>query len=96
MLYTVFYIDHDISEDFLQEYMVEANDADEAERLFNEFALGSGNERISIYTITDHPEEIYDSHSCSANSDEWGYCSVCGAVVHGSVADYELHGYDPV
>lgn len=36
-----------------------------------------------------------DSHSCSANADSYGYCQVCGAIVHGSLADYEEHGYDP-
>ena len=36
-----------------------------------------------------------DAHSCSANADALGYCQVCGAIVHGSVADYEVHGYDP-
>ena len=39
--------------------------------------------------------EEYDAHSCSAEADEYGFCSVCGAIVHGSQADYELHGYDP-
>ena len=36
-----------------------------------------------------------DSHSCRANSDGYGYCSVCGSIIHGSLADYEIHGYDP-
>ena len=36
-----------------------------------------------------------DAHSCSACADDYGLCSVCGAIVHGTSADYELHGYDP-
>ena len=36
-----------------------------------------------------------DSHSCSSNADCFGYCQVCGSIVHGSIADYEEHGYDP-
>lgn len=36
-----------------------------------------------------------DTHSCRAEADEYGYCQVCGSIVHGSLADYEEHGYDP-
>lgn len=36
-----------------------------------------------------------DVHSCRAEADEYGICKVCGAIVHGTTADYELHGYDP-
>ena len=36
-----------------------------------------------------------DAHSCREYADADGYCQVCGAVVHGSPADYEIHGYDP-
>ena len=36
-----------------------------------------------------------DAHSCRAEADSSGYCQVCGAIVHGSLADYEEHGYDP-
>ena len=36
-----------------------------------------------------------DVHSCRAEADAYGFCQVCGAIVHGSLADYELHGYDP-
>ena len=39
--------------------------------------------------------EDIDSHSCRANASTYGVCEVCGAIVHGSLADYELHGYDP-
>ena len=41
------------------------------------------------------PQEEYDAHSCRAEADEFGFCTVCGSIVHGSQADYELHGYDP-
>ena len=36
-----------------------------------------------------------DAHSCRANADNYGICTVCGAIVSGTLADYELHGYDP-
>lgn len=36
-----------------------------------------------------------DAHSCAANADYYGICQVCGAIVHGTPADYDLHGYDP-
>ena len=42
----------------------------------------------------DAPED-FDAHSCRAEADAYGYCQVCGAIVHGSAADYEEHGYDP-
>jgi len=41
------------------------------------------------------PELDPDAHSCREYADADGYCQVCGAVVHGSPADYEIHGYDP-
>lgn len=41
------------------------------------------------------PDEDPDTHSCRAEADSSGYCQVCGAIVHGSPADYEEHGYDP-
>ncbi len=41
------------------------------------------------------PEPEPDAHSCREYADAYGYCQVCGAVVHGSLADYEIHGYDP-
>ena len=95
MLYRVLYYDTEISEDELQEYTVEANDASEAERLFKVFARGEPG--ITIYSIdeiaVDHEE--YDAHNCRAEADDFGFCTVCGAIVHGTSADYELHGYDP-
>ena len=36
-----------------------------------------------------------DSHNCRANDNGSGYCSVCGAIISGTLADYEEHGYDP-
>lgn len=36
-----------------------------------------------------------DAHSCAACADDYGICTVCGAIVRGTLADYELHGYDP-
>ena len=44
--------------------------------------------------LTEDIEDI-DAHSCRAEADEYGFCTVCGAIVSGSSADYELHGYDP-
>ena len=35
-----------------------------------------------------------DAHSCRENSDSYGYCQICGSIIHGSPADYEEHGYD--
>lgn len=37
----------------------------------------------------------YDVHSCSAECDVYGICTVCGSIVRGTLADFELHGYDP-
>ena len=96
MLYQVLYYDVSISEDELQEYTVEANDAYQAEEYFKQFIHDMNG--ITIYAIgNDIPlgDEDLDAHSCSAEANEYGICSVCGAIVHGSLADYELHGYDP-
>lgn len=38
-------------------------------------------------------DEEVDAHSCSAHADADGVCQWCGAVIHGSIADHELHGY---
>ena len=38
-------------------------------------------------------EEEPDAHSCRAHADADGVCQWCGAVIHGSYADHELHGY---
>ena len=37
-----------------------------------------------------------DAHSCSANADADGYCTVCGAIIPGSWADLDSTGCDPV
>lgn len=37
-----------------------------------------------------------DAHSCRAEANEYGICQWCGAIVSGTMADYELHGYDPI
>ena len=36
-----------------------------------------------------------DAHSCRAESNEYGICQCCGAIVSRTSADYELRGYDP-
>ncbi len=48
---------------------------------------------IPLYGLPE--EENPDAHDCRANANEYGICTVCGAIIHGSIADYELHGYDP-
>lgn len=40
-------------------------------------------------------EQDPDAHSCRTEASDYGICSVCGAIVSGTLADYELHGYDP-
>lgn len=98
MLFTVLYYDTSVSEDDLQEYGVEANDVYEAERLFKEFIKSREDCNIcNIYNTNMYNSffEEPDAHSCRAESDEYGICQVCGAIVSGSLADYELHGYDP-
>ena len=98
MLFTVLYYDTEVSEDELQEYEVEANDVYEAERLFKEFIKSREDCNIcNIYNSNMYNSfsEEPDAHSCCAESDEYGICQVCGAIVSGSLADYELHGYDP-
>lgn len=42
-------------------------------------------------------EEYYDpdAHSCREHMNDYGICTWCGAVVHGTSADYDIHGYDP-
>lgn len=37
--------------------------------------------------------EYADSHNCRAEADAYGICSVCGAIIPGSCADHDLHGY---
>ena len=96
MLCTVLYYDKSISEDELQEYTVEANDCYQAEEYFKQFIRDmTGIEIYSIGNREPSEEEEADVHSCSANSDGYGFCTVCGAIIHGSQADYELYGYDP-
>lgn len=100
MIYDVLYYDSSISEDELQVYSVEANDVYQAEEYFKGFIRDMTG--IKIYAIGnegcmhEEHEEEYDAHSCRAERDEYGICSVCGAIVHGTSADYELHGYDPI
>jgi len=36
-----------------------------------------------------------DTTYCVCEDFEFGYCINCGAVLRGSVTDYEIHGYDP-
>lgn len=45
--------------------------------------------------VIDNDDEYYDddAHSCSACADDYGICQVCGAIVHGSQADHDIHGY---
>ena len=99
MFYDVLYYDASISEDELQLFQVEANDAYQAEEYFKQFIRDmSGIEIYSIGSSEPVDEDSCqepDAHSCSAEADEFGCCTVCGAIVHGSLADYELHGYDP-
>ena len=42
-------------------------------------------------------EDLQDpeAHSCRAEANAYGICQWCGAIVSGTMADYELHGYDP-
>lgn len=49
-------------------------------------------ERVARYEDDFEP----DAHSCRANASSYGVCTVCGAIVSGTLADYELHGYDPL
>lgn len=39
--------------------------------------------------------QYQDSHSCRENASAYGICEVCGAILPGTPADYDLHGYDP-
>ena len=39
--------------------------------------------------------ENLDSHNCREDMNEYGYCTTCGAIVKGTLADYSEHGYDP-
>ena len=94
-MYRVLYYDRSSAQpDELLEYYVDANDAYDAERQFKVFARG---ETFDIYNIENDGCEPGDpdAHSCRAEANEYGVCTVCGAIVHGSCADYELHGYDP-
>ena len=36
-----------------------------------------------------------DTHSCREHMNADGICTWCGAIVHGTSADYSLHSYDP-
>ena len=93
MIYTVLYFDKTNASQDLEEYVVEANSSDEAEKLFNDF---NRDNTLEIYCIGSYENDVEpDAHSCSANADAYGYCQICGAIVHGSCADYEEHGYDP-
>lgn len=39
--------------------------------------------------------EYADAHCCNEEISDYGICTACGAIIRGSNADYELHGYDP-
>ena len=93
-MYTVYYYDRSSDKrDELLEYCVEAYDEHDAERQFRVFARG---ESFDIYDIQNkEPEFEPDAHSCRAEMNDYGICSVCGAIVCGSLADYDLRGYDP-
>lgn len=81
--------------------------SDVACTLWNKAADRDIDEPIDIYCdIVGHLERKYlgidddpfgdpDVHSCRDYANESGYCQVCGSIVHGSLADYEEHGYDP-
>ena len=95
MICEVLYYDLSVSEDELQIYEVEANDVYQAEEYFKGFIRDMSS--VTIYSIGVkgvEPDEDYDSHNCRTEADEYGICSVCGAIVHGSLADYDLLGYD--
>ena len=40
-------------------------------------------------------EYMADAHSCRQYDNGSGYCSLCGAIIPGTPADYDEHGYDP-
>lgn len=64
------------------------------ERIKTEY--GESETARSLFRDLNNAEaEYYDGHSCSANADSYGFCQVCGAVVSGTMADYDIHGYDP-
>lgn len=39
--------------------------------------------------------EEEDAHDCREHDNGYGICSWCGAIIPGTLADYDLHGYDP-
>ena len=52
----------------------------------------------------EHPGNAYedeldaylaDAHSCRVHDNGYGYCTWCGAIIPGTPADYDEHGYDP-
>ena len=45
--------------------------------------------------VNDLDSEAADAHNCRENASPNGICMVCGAILKGSSADYEQHGYDP-
>ena len=93
MIYTVLYYDKAKKVEDLEEYVVEANSKEEAMRLFIEF---NRDKNLKFHSIGEYENDVEpDAHRCSANMDAYGYCQICGAIVHGSCADYEEHGYDP-
>lgn len=53
---------------------------------------------ISIGYHRDIEDDYYeepDAHSCREHMNAEGFCTWCGAIVHGTSADYSIHGYDP-
>ena len=49
-------------------------------------------------TINEESKTQYeepDVHCCRLEASDYGICQVCGAIVPGTSADYDLHGYDP-
>ena len=57
--------------------------------------LPQAGEDLHEKTVEEMTADDYDAHSCRAEADAYGYCQWCGAIVSGTSADYEEHGYDP-
>lgn len=58
-------------------------------------SLGYHRDNIVGDGAFDVPFNDPDAHSCREHMNADGICTWCGAIVHGTSADYSLHGYDP-
>lgn len=79
---------HYVDDSFAPSYEVEQ--IEEVRSLYNDNRPDS----VAVNCSSEEDDDE-DAHNCKENATEYGICEVCGAILPGTRADYELHSYDP-